>query len=1247
MKRITFSVLRNVFILIGVIASRELLQAQTLFGTTSSGGANNGGVIFTYDIANQQYKIQQQFAESPLKFPNGSLLQASDGNMYGMTKQGGANANGAIFSIDTSGKFTILASFSYATGWDPIGNLTEAHDGNLYGTTTQGGQDGSGTLFRFNISKDSITPLVSFGSVATGYSPGNVVLASDSNLYGTTSQGGANNGGTIFRYDLKKDTLITIFNFNSNDMPSPNLIQGIDGYLYGSTGHGGTSYGTLFRCSLNGSFGTVFTFNNTNGREPGGLMQAADSSFYGMTSLGGASSQGTIFKYNAKTGLTTLFSFSGSNGSSPNAQQSIVQGLDGNLYALVNGGGANNNGVIFECSTSGSFIGVVSFNGLSGGANPGGSLIQASDGNFYGLTNYGGPANEGVLFKYSTIGGMSDLVNFGSSTTGTYPFSGLAQGADGNLYGTTASGGLTNTGSLYRFTLTDTLSTIASFKSSNGNAPIGTPIQASNGNLYGMTGNGGAGGGGSIYEYTFINHFLNDSVVDFDITNGAGPYGNLIQASDGYMYGMTYDGGSSNNGVLFKFQPSGEIYTVLVNFPGGNSAYPQGSLIQGTDGALYGTTMGNPGSYGSIFKYVPPADSVITIATFNGTTQGASPQGPVIQGMDGNFYGMTSAGGSGGYGTLYKCTPSGTITTLVNFNGTNGEYPEGGLIQGPDSMLYGVTKGGGPGPNYGNLFKCSTSGVFTNLVTFNGSNGTSPYYVSLLLVKGVKISVTSPSCTDQTLTAAPQWSGKSPYTYSWSTGATTSSISGVTTSGTYSVTVSDANGIAYTGSVALPAYTHISATATGTNLICYGDSSGTAEVLASGGGLPYEYLWNNGKTTSSISSLAAGTHSVTVTDAYDCTTTASKNITQPSTILSANVSGSNITCNGLNNGSVSVIASGGNLPYTYSWNNGKTSSSISNLPPGTYCVVVTDSNKCAIMRCDTVHQPVSTLDSVRICMVSVDTGSQHNIIVWNKTGLTNIDSFKVYYLNSASNWQLISKLPFSASQFIDTSSINNPNKNTVRYDVIGVDSCGDDEPITSSAWQNTMYINNSPPGTFIWSGTGYLIQNVSLPVLTYYLYRDSLGNGNWQAIDSVSGTQNKMTDPDYTNYVNGRWYVGAKLNVSGCPNPVGRVEAGGYTISRSNILNKNPVGISELSNNYLISVYPNPAKELLNVKLSGLKESPVKISVTDMTGRILMERSDEKIANDFIIDISSLTNGIYFMKLETESIVKVVKFVKE
>jgi uncharacterized repeat protein (TIGR03803 family) len=273
----------------------------------------------------------------------------------------------------------------------------------------------------------------------------------------------------------------------------------------------------------------------------------------------------------------------------------------------------------------------------------------------------------------------------------------------------------------------------------NGKSPRGNLIQANDGNLYGVTYGGGANADGTVFKCTLAG--VVTTIASFTAaTTGQFPRGSLLQANDGNLYGMTQTGGSNSDGVLFKCTLAG-VLTALVTFNGaGNGASTfYGTLIQATDGNLWGTTSnGGTNGDGSLFKCTL-AGVLTTLVNFNGAGNGSGILGNMVQATDGNFYGVTSAGGSSGLGTLFKCTLPGVLTTMVNFSGAaNGSNPSGGLIQAScDSLLYGVTTGGGSNGD-GTLYSYNLNGTLTTLVNFSGvANGSSPSGSLLAICKNV------------------------------------------------------------------------------------------------------------------------------------------------------------------------------------------------------------------------------------------------------------------------------------------------------------------------------------------------------------------------------------------------------------------------------------------------------------------------------------------------------------------------------
>jgi uncharacterized repeat protein (TIGR03803 family) len=267
----------------------------------------------------------------------------------------------------------------------------------------------------------------------------------------------------------------------------------------------------------------------------------------------------------------------------------------------------------------------------------------------------------------------------------------------------------------------------------NPNGPVDEAVQAagltqgSDGNFYGVSNGGGSYGWGAVYKVTPTGSL---TVLHSFTGNADGKVasGKLLLWSDGNFYGCTGQGGASGDGTLFKITPSG-TFTTLIAFNGTNGSYPVGALVPYTDGtSFYGTcSFGGANNYGTIFKLTPTTGSLTTLVTFNYTGNGANGEPGLILGQDGNFYGCTSNGGAYSYGTVYKMTPTGSLTTIHAFDDTDGWDPDS-LMQTADGTFYGTANQGGSG-NYGGcgtIFKISPTGSFTTLHFFSGPDGIFP-----------------------------------------------------------------------------------------------------------------------------------------------------------------------------------------------------------------------------------------------------------------------------------------------------------------------------------------------------------------------------------------------------------------------------------------------------------------------------------------------------------------------------------------
>ena len=323
------------------------------------------------------------------------------------------------------------------------------------------------------------------------------------------------------------------------------------------------------------------------------------------------------------------------------------------------------------------------------------------------------------------------------NTDAALPWATLIQGNDGNFYGTTQNGGNTactlGCGTIFRITPNGKLTTF-SFDGTNGSQPIAGLVQAANGAFYGVTTTGGTYDLGTVFKFT-PNGGLT-TLYSFNANTGYSPLGGLVLASDGNFYGTASSGGPATGqcdpgcGTIFKITSKG-MYTTLHNFNGiPDGGLPLATMTQAPNGKLYGTaaSLGNAGSYGTVFTITPKGKFTVVHQFDN--TDGAYPFGGLIQGTDGNFYGQTDLGGAsdyGAFGTVYKMTPSGKVTTLHSFEQTDGDNPISPLVQGTDGNFFGTAAYGGKHPNFGTVFKITPSGTFTTLHNFDSTDGSYLY----------------------------------------------------------------------------------------------------------------------------------------------------------------------------------------------------------------------------------------------------------------------------------------------------------------------------------------------------------------------------------------------------------------------------------------------------------------------------------------------------------------------------------------
>jgi uncharacterized repeat protein (TIGR03803 family) len=395
-----------------------------------------------------------------------------------------------------SQSFAVLDSFcpqtTCATGRSPS-TLIQTTNGDLYGTTVTGGSNknvlcsdavpsgGCGTIFKLT-PKGTLTTVYNFCSMpncADGAIPAAALIqATNGDLYGTTERGGTGNGGTVFKI-TPAGGLTTLYSFCSlsncadGELPVAALIQASNGDFYGTTLAGGANShtgctglgvgcGTVFKITPGGLLTTLYSFcslsNCADGAEPGAaLMQAINGDLYGTTEEGGIniSPGGTVFRMNASGKLTTIYDFCTqpecADGQGPAG--SLTQAANGNLYGTTVNGGSGDVGTVFEINPGGTLTTLYSFCSqlnCADGANPFGAVIQATNGNFYGTAEQQGVSDVsdeagGTVFELTPAGVLTTLYTFCSTDQnckyGSSPIGTLLQATSGDLYGTTPAGG--------------------------------------------------------------------------------------------------------------------------------------------------------------------------------------------------------------------------------------------------------------------------------------------------------------------------------------------------------------------------------------------------------------------------------------------------------------------------------------------------------------------------------------------------------------------------------------------------------------------------------------------------------------------------------------------------------------------------------------------------------------------------------------------------------------------------------------
>lgn len=684
--------------------SGPVISGTTLYGTSIYGGTNNIGVIFKSTLTGT-ISVLHSFTGGATDGAYGysGVILGSDGNLYGTTYNGGTKNQGTVYQYNLSTNvFTILHSFdSTVDAYLPFTGLCEGPDGYLYGTVYYA-TGFNGGIYRVKKDGTSYSFIHGFGGAdPAGYYPRcDLVKASNGKLYGTCTNGGANGIGTIIAVDPAGNagagsvSLVWTFDGYTGSTPGNDyansmqyrLAIGAGTAIYGIARYGGTyGYGTIFKLDTSTGLVTLVV----------GHTQQTGNTTSGPLTLNG----------------TTLY------GGGYYAGTTASSGA---------GGAPNGVGSFFSCTTTGTLKLLHSFF-IRDLRNPQDSPTVQIGGFLYGTALYGGQEDQGAIYKISATGPSYTytlLHSFNSNLQeGHYPYQGLFKAADGALYGSTYSGGIYGYGTIYKISTAGVFTILHHFRGNLEGYDCFRKFTQGAGtdkNLYGICNLGGTNNVGCIFKIDTAGK--NYQVIHyFHASDGNYPHSELTVEKDGsgntkYIYGTTYSGGAHNYGVLFRVTPKGDSYTDLHDFDAPTGAYGSyyGGPIPEVSGVLYGTTyQGGTSSNGVFYKYDTTTSTYTVLHNFNnGAGEGYYPCGGLTMDGSGNFYGVCIYGGTSGYGTVWKYNPgTNTFTLLHNFLGQasdEGANPYGGVMYDSVSgLLYGTTTNGGAN-NYGQIFSQTT-----------------------------------------------------------------------------------------------------------------------------------------------------------------------------------------------------------------------------------------------------------------------------------------------------------------------------------------------------------------------------------------------------------------------------------------------------------------------------------------------------------------------------------------------------------
>jgi uncharacterized repeat protein (TIGR03803 family) len=630
------------------------------------------------------------------------LVQAANGKVYGLQHQGGKDGVGAIFELDPSSlSYSIKHEFldNAVDGIFPMGGMIALPDGSLLGSCSADGAANEGVLFRFDPQSGLVTTVANFMNCTAKNPHGQLLLASDGWVYGTTKEGGLNNLGTIYRFNPETEQLQVIWHFQpglAGSEPTGGLCETLPGVLHGFVAEGGDyNDGALYQLVLSGfQFSIRHSFNQDSDlglpTESNGPVSNGDGSLCAVLGNGGPSSEGAICKWSfSNPTMQFPFSFNASSGFQPFGRLAIHP--NGNWYGsnLL-----NNYEHLFEFNPqTGSFTSLV--DSIETGFLSGTPLVLENG----ELILHAGTSNSfcgGEIVRYEIANQASQSILLNTKLLGGRPYGALCKASDGNYYGLCSVGGFPENalgfGTIFRFDPENAETTLLStFEGSVVRGATGIFTEGTPGKLFAAV-VGSQGGRPRIISFDIASGSYS-VVVNFTNLDGSIPSNYLLKASNGKLYGTTtFGGGSGSIGTLFEFDPVSLAFSVRYRFTDSNlGAQPYGSLIELPDGKLLGTTLGGGTSQlGTIYTFDPSTGLAALKQTFTGSN-GAMPYSGMVEDSEGVYLGTTTQGGAANEGSIYRYTyATNTLEVLASFPDFIVSRPYDRMLKASDGMYYGI-----------------------------------------------------------------------------------------------------------------------------------------------------------------------------------------------------------------------------------------------------------------------------------------------------------------------------------------------------------------------------------------------------------------------------------------------------------------------------------------------------------------------------------------------------------------------------